>query len=759
MKVSKRKRTKRTSKLAVLVLLLLNLFIDTGFAQSELPILGWRSHFSYENVKAIADGNGKIFAATENAIFFFDQEDNSINLINKNTGLTDVAIGAIAYDQPRETLIIAYQNGGIDFWSETSGVTNISTIRDSEIAGGKRLLDIKVFEDKLYFSGDLGIVVFDQVRNEITETYRNLGPNGESLVIYETTFANDSIYAVSESGILSASLQEGVNRQDFNNWERTLTGLPFQHISSFSDEIIASSDSDLFVYSAGDWVFERNYNESINDVYMVNEEIYYVLTVEDLWVTGDISGFRSLYSAEANQVLNTFLLVPGSGLIGASRNGLLQFNAFNVAPNSIKPLGPASDLVIKPSEFEGAIHWVNTSGSISSFNLQNQSWSTRITLDGNGNIIQNLTDIDFRLAGNANINLPIVSSLNDGPFFGGDGFSGFTSLLDDFSSSSPLIRINNSYSNTSIESESDLLWLTTSGTTNSLHSWNAITDVWNSYTFSFPQGRFPTDLFIGSNGFKWMPVALSSGGGLMVFDETTSRQRYLNTNGGQGGLPGAEVTSLAIDDDDFIWIGTNQGLCFFPNQSIILDNISLTANVPIFENRLLLRNEFITQVQIDPANRKWFGTRNNGLWLFSETGEELVYHFTTSNSPLPSNNIISLHIDRPSGELFIGTDKGMVSFRSDATEGTAQHENVKIYPNPVNPSFQGEIVINGLANNALVKITDVSGKLVREARANGSTLLWNARNINGARVASGVYLVFSSSADGVETFVGKIVVI
>ena len=185
----------------------------------------------------------------------------------------------------------------------------------------------------------------------------------------------------------------------------------------------------------------------------------------------------------------------------------------------------------------------------------------------------------------------------------------------------------------------------------------------------------------------------------------------------------------------------------------------LTASVPIFENRVLLRDEFVTAVAIDPGNRKWIGTRTNGIWLFSETGEEQVFHFTADNSPLLSDNITAIKVHPGSGEVFIGTDKGLVSFRSDATQGTSRHENVEIYPNPVRPGFNRDVVINGLVNNALVKITDVSGKLVREIRAQGSTALWNSRDYNGQRVKTGVYLVFSTNRDGTETFVGKIAVI
>lgn len=756
---NKKSRTKRISRFRVLSFLLLSLIPGFTSAQSNLPVLGWHTHFSYNNVIALADGGERIFAATENALFYVELDENSINFINKNTGLSDVGISALAYDQNNNQLIIAYENGNLDFWSDGE-VANVATIKDSEIVGSKRLRDIQIFQNKLYISGDLGVVVYDQTRNEITETYRNLGSNGEPLIIYQTAFTNDSIFAVSESGILSASLAESVNKQDFNNWERQLTGIPFQQISQLEGDLFAGSDSDLFEYQGNEWAFDKNFPATIKTVQLVGQGVLYILTENELWVQGDISGLRALYTAQTDQLLNTFLLAPGNALIGSSDKGLLQFNAFNTPPTSILPAGPASDNILKPAAFEDGVHWASTEGSISSFSIADQMWASRLTRDVIGNRIQNLTDIDFGLASDLNIGGLVFSSFAEGLFFGGDNLNGSTSIIESFSNSSPLTRLNGSFNISSIASQNPgQLWLTTTGFTNSLHSWTSSTDEWESYGLSTFLARFPNDLFIVPNGNKWMSIEPSRGGGIVVFDEETSRERYLNTNGGQGGLPGSEVTAMAIDDDQFLWVGTNQGIAFFPNPAIVLENQSLTANVPIFENRLLLRDEFITQVTIDPANRKWFGTKTNGLWLFSETGEELVYHFTTDNSPLPSNHITSLYLDPPSGELFIGTENGMVSFRSDATEGSDQHLNVKMYPNPVNPSFQGNIVINGLANNALIKITDVSGKLVREARANGSTALWNARDIRGSRVSSGVYLVFSSSADGIETFVGKIVVI
>ncbi|HEY9045605.1 MAG TPA: T9SS type A sorting domain-containing protein, partial [Ohtaekwangia sp.] len=137
----------------------------------------------------------------------------------------------------------------------------------------------------------------------------------------------------------------------------------------------------------------------------------------------------------------------------------------------------------------------------------------------------------------------------------------------------------------------------------------------------------------------------------------------------------------------------------------------------------------------------------------------LIYNFTAENSPLLSNVILDIEINQQTGEVFFATDKGIVSFRGDATESTSTFESVKIFPNPVTSNFSGSVGIKGLATDATVKITDVSGKLIWQTQANGGTATWNVQDYNGRRAATGIYLVFAATADGAESVVGKIAVV
>jgi hypothetical protein len=209
-----------------------------------------------------------------------------------------------------------------------------------------------------------------------------------------------------------------------------------------------------------------------------------------------------------------------------------------------------------------------------------------------------------------------------------------------------------------------------------------------------------------------------------------------------------------------MWVGTDKGVVVFDNPTAVFSGKNFDAYTPIFERRRLLGNETITSIAIDGGNRKWIGTKN-GIFLFSTDGTELINNFNEKNSPLPSNEISYITAEPNTGEVYIRTSKGMVSYRGTATEGSSkQDENaVKVFPNPVRPDFEGQIGIEGLVENAFVKITDVAGNLVYETRANGGTAVWNGKTLAGGRVETGIYLIFSANKKGEETLVSRLAVV
>ena len=170
----------------------------------------------------------------------------------------------------------------------------------------------------------------------------------------------------------------------------------------------------------------------------------------------------------------------------------------------------------------------------------------------------------------------------------------------------------------------------------------------------------------------------------------------------------------------------------------------------------LLENENIVSIVVDGANRKWLGTESNGVYLVSADGLEEIHHFTSENSPIPSDNILQLAIDNDNGILYIGTDKGLIGYQSDAVEGKEDYSEVYAFPNPVRPEYSGIITVTGLMENSLVKITDVNNNLIYQANSLGGMIGWNGLNHNGSRVATGVYFVYGTSEDGKTGVVTKI---
>ncbi|KAA5539515.1 type IX secretion system anionic LPS delivery protein PorZ [Adhaeribacter rhizoryzae] len=223
-------------------------------------------------------------------------------------------------------------------------------------------------------------------------------------------------------------------------------------------------------------------------------------------------------------------------------------------------------------------------------------------------------------------------------------------------------------------------------------------------------------------------------------------------------LPGSDVYALVKDKSGAIWAGTDKGIAVFYEPENIFTSNTIAATIPNLNRRPLLENELVRTIAVDGGNRKWVGT-DNGLWLFSEEGETAVAQFTTENSPLPANKIQDIAINQSTGEVFVSTELGLVSFRGTATETIGKPDCAAVFPNPVRPGYTGLVGISGLANNALVKITDVTGNLVYQAQATGGTLAWDLRDAKGKRVKSGVYLAFSSTPDDKQSCTSKIAVI
>jgi hypothetical protein len=703
--------------------------MSNSFAQeNDIPVGAWRLHLNYSKIKSLAQIEDRVYGAADFGVMYVDVQEFSTGSIAKLNGLSGIGVNCLANDDLKKTLIIGYQDGVIDFL-ENSKITHLDRLKTTAgISGSRSINHISSRGQIAYASTDFGVVVLDIEKKELRETWRDLGISGQTIRIYQSVILNDSIFLATENGVWAGDLK--TNLLDFNSWKKFSTG-------EFSSGVQTITMFNNRIYTAvnGVGIFRNQGNSWIKEPFLQNlkynrlkgaASTLFVCSESALWQIDNQDIVTEIKSSEISHP-NDVLARDGNLYVGDDTKGVLVRRPDNLI-TSFLISGPMLNsfwdiryeqnamLTIGGGHSESLLP-LNNKGNVSSFSNE---WSTS-TLS-----IGDITDLDF-----SDPTQSFYSSFTDGLL---QKSSNQQELRYDIGNS-PL----QSNSITAIEKTSDGLWVANYNTNQSLHLLKS-DGLWESFSFTFPPSKFPIDLKRDLEGNIWMPISGKGGGGIVVFNRQSNKSVYLNDQGGQGGLPGKKVSSLAIDRDGQVWVGTDQGVAYFPNPSAIFSG-NVNFSKPIYDSRFLLRDE------------------KNGVWLFDELGEKLFHNFTTENSPLLSNHIQCIGINSLSGEVFFGTDKGLASFRSDATIGNSNFDNVKIFPNPVTSQFSGFVAIEGLTTDSSVKITNIAGKLIWQTMANGGTASWNVRDVNGRRVETGIYLVFSTSADGKDLNVGKIAIV
>ncbi len=703
-------------------------------AQENIPIGTWRVHLSFKAIHHVAAGSAAIFAASDNGVLQYDLEDGSFTTYSTLNALSATGISALAYDGSGKQLIVGYENGNLDLIGENSAINFTRLVSPPDISTSPQINHILVKGSVAYFSTNYGIVMYDLTRNEVRESWRNLGNAGQLLAISNTVIKNDSIYAASATGVLVGKLTD--NLLDFTKWKRYETGdfsALVKAVALVKDKVFAAiNNKGIYQFTGAGWV--KNAALPIVNQYKFlrgEDDILLFGGDQRVWQSTDLHTVTEITdpvitnSNDALSINNTIWLADEATGLLSNQSGVWK----NYTAN-----GPASSYVFKAKFVNNTI--ITTHGGFTSTFQQGNNvktiskfdrgvWSTTPTQLGY------LSDVEAR-----NQQSIYVASFGEGlERLNGDG----TSTV--FNSSLQYV--------TDVENTSAGLWVANYGSINT-HQLLKPDDTWQA--FSHPSAAYTFKMAVDQGGNVWSLLAKNFGGGVFIMKKDGTALRYLTDQPNGGGLlPSEEVLSIAVDNDDYVWIGTAKGVCYYTFSGE-------DAIRPIVDGRYLLAEERVTAIAVDGGNRKWMGTER-GLWLFDNNGETTVYNFTTENSPIPSNFITDVEINETTGEVFISTDKGLVSFRADATKEENAFSELKIFPNPVTENFTGLVGISGLYANAIVKITDTSGKLVNEMQANGGTASWNVTDYQGKRVNTGVYLVIASAQDGSESVAGKIVVI
>jgi ligand-binding sensor domain-containing protein len=750
-----------------LYLLIFCLSASLGLAQEAIPLGTWRLHVSFFKAEHILPAGSQVVAAAANGLVIIPGTSQKPEALTRLNGLSDTGISALGWHEPSQTIIACYTSGNIDLIGPQQ-INNLRGIVTANILGSRQINAVLTHQSNAYLCADFGLVVVNIAQPGLREVYRNLGMGGTALSLTESAIFQDSLWVATPQGIIAGSLSPQVNLADFSQWKRFApdSGLPAGAVSSITlwqNEVYAAlSGQDIYRYTAGQW--QPTGWAAGQEILSLRGGHTHLVVVTPAGIS-KITAQGTVLEIEnelLRQPMQAFEAANGALWVADKLTGPLAITPQQAI--SFAPSGPFSDQIYKLAVFGDKVFALpgGRSAGISPlgnrlgyYSFEKGQWTNHNEY-GLSQPFPDFRDImdAWPVAGTSRT---WFASFGDGLLWQ-EGSS--THIINDQTPGSPLqnaLAPNRYVQISSLLHDGSGLWITNHGVNQSLH-YLKNDGVWESWGFAPNAARYPLGMVLVARDKLWLRLNPDFGGGILTFDRATGESRLLGTEPNQGNLPDRNVNTMIIDRKGQVWVGTDRGVVYFTQPANALGAVAVNGIRPIFENRALLRDEKITALRSDGGNRKWIGTVN-GLWLFSENGERLIHHFTTANSPLLSNHIVTIDLDEKSGEVFIGTKAGIISYRGTGTTGSALHQGVKIFPNPVRPEFQGLVGITGLANGALVKITDVSGKLVYEGKAEGSTFAWNVADLQGRRVASGMYFVWSTTEGGTDSFVGKIAII
>ncbi len=748
----------------------------------------WKGYFSYNHITDLSEATNTIYASSENAYFSKKLTSNDITTVNSIDGLKTDDITAIYRSENANFTFVGNKNGLLYIVKNDGTILQKRGIID-EVPVSPFIKKINHFLEnngKIYISCDYGISVFDLATMEFGETYY-MGPFGANISVVQTTINNGFIYAVTPypagGGIRRANLSNPF-LDDFNQWV-DISGYFWDGITTFNNLIFAiRNDNKLYKYDGTTFTLIAQYSEQIKDirasnsyltvtsanhVYVYNPTMQLAAHIQSNQVNGDPITFTCA------TVLNSLIF------IGTNERGILSSSISNPTSfNEIKPNGPVLNAVFRVKKSTTTL-WA----LYGKYNRTYNPYNLEPPFDGpfkfpiskytaqNGWDVLPYSDL---FGAKALSNLAFNPN-NENDFYVSSYFSGLLKVVN----GTPTTLYNNTNTgNDGLEIAIDgirvngpaydkngNLWMTNNYAAKPLKVLRA-NGQWQSYDFSaiIPEtnGECYAIPVVDKNGTKWLPTSRN---GLIAFNDQLANKSIVITTDNNGNLPDADTRCVAIDNRNQVWIGTSRGLRIIQSvdQFVSQDDIQSTSIVIQEEingqvlNQELFYEQFILDIAVDGANRKWVSLADAGVYLVSANGQETIYKFTKENSPLPSNNVNDIEIDGITGEVFFATDKGLVSFKGTATKPNDDLSNVYVYPNPVRPEFAGTVKINGLTDKANIKITDIEGNLVYETTSSGGTIEWDTSAFGKYRVASGVYMIFVAAQDGVDTTVKKVMII
>lgn len=739
-------------------------------AKAQYNLSGWKDHLPYRKIIALTESSDKIYCAAEEGVFSFHKTEFSMEKLSKISVLSDVGVTAIHYSIEMNILLVGYSNGNIDL-VYADQTTNIPDLKNKMTLTNKRINQFIAQGDYAYAATSSGVLKINLERKEIAETYF-LGSSTELMPVSGIALMNDYIYAATTKGIYRGKTFD-TELAVFDNWEPLSflnMSIPYLVICTFDNKILTASATEPDVLKVLDMELQQvdNYDldcgemlslhASADRISATGTEKLSILNSNFLPVLSWTKYPSWLWDFNPRYAIShadgkTWVADYGYGL------GIFEGDVINFS----HPDGPKStdavDISIEHNEVlvAGGSEFKRSSWN-GAYLLKDGKWHT---IDGFEyppmNKMQNISNvlIDPRRKGHYYCSSwgYGLAEITNGEAIVYDETNSVLQPVPTYGTNAALI------SGMALNPGGDLYMTTTLSRTPiyQLNSDDKTIETLDLNYGSFGEYQRIGNIIVTQGGQKW---AISAKSGIMVFDD--QKERHFELIDQDGAIISSEIKAIAEDLNGVIWLGTAEGVFAYYSPASVFDETPIANRIIIdFEGspQYLLGTEKVTDIAIDGANRKWFATESGGVFLFSADGTEEILHLNTENSPLLSNTITTIAVNGQNGEVFIGTEKGLVSFLWDATQGEDSYENVLAYPNPVREDFHGEVTISGLMRDSQVRITDLNGNPVFEDMSKGGLIRWDLNNFLGKRVQTGIYLVFCVNDDGTSSCVTKLLVI
>ena len=738
----------------------------------------WSSFYSFDDITSVhSGGDGQVYGVAENSVFSYDPSANEVVPITTVDGLLGDEIGALAVSD--DFMVVGYSNGmlGIHNLMDGSVTLDSSIQRNLSIDPTKKTIHSFLIQDQtLYLSAGYGISIYDLSNNRFVDSYF-FGVGNSTIEVNQTALLGEFLYAATEEGLYKANTSDP-NLFLESAWNKIADG-QWKSVGLVSNVIlgVVQSESDVICYGLTDDVATeyQRLRGTLLGVAVSDTELVISFS-NNILAFDDSLSVRTLASASGSlsgQRFTSATTIGNELFIGTSGGGLLLHNPSET--RIVSPSGPLMNDIFEISVLPNKELWI-AHGAFSRYynpyplnaygvshhsggSWQNLPFSTLLGARSIVSVVPNPTNPSQVFAcamhhGLLEINDGLVTNLWN------QTNSGLESLDPIELNENPnyrSVRIRD----VAFDSEGSM-WSITSFVGKGLKK-RTVNGDWESVDLTrlIPINRASgysklvispnNEVYFGSAHYGLIGYAKING---------TPVLRSLDV---ADNLPTVDVRSVALDFDDNLWIGTSEGLRVLYNASRLFTQSGISASTLILEEGgnvgELLANQFIYAIEVDGNNQKWVATEGAGVFLFAEDGKSTLQHFTKDNSPLPTNSVRSLAYEAQSGKIYMGTPNGLVAFQGNAYAPSDNLEEVEVYPNPIRPGYTGLLTIRGLQADCVVKITDIVGNAVFETTSAGGSVQWDLRSFAGDRVRSGVYLIFVTTNDGLESAVEKVMII